>query len=52
MKSKVIRKLLGSLILPAVLLAGVPAGTANAQMTIGSLSVHGSAAVGEAAAEP
>jgi putative beta-barrel porin MtrB/PioB len=46
MKSQVIRKLLGSLVLAALLLAGVPAPPADAQMTFGSLSVQGSAAVG------
>src|SRR5215831_15006760 len=46
MKSQVNRKLLGSLLLAALLLAVVPAPPADAQMTFSSLSVHGSAAVG------
>src|SRR5215467_382752 len=46
MKSPVIRKLLGSLVLAAMLAAAVPARNADAQMTLGSLSVHGSTAVG------
>src|SRR5262249_43439239 len=46
MRSQVIRKLLGSLALAALLLAGVLARPADAQMTFGSLSMYGSAAVG------